>query len=157
MRTHLKLKEVDDVLGGQKAWENVDKTTSELHLPQLHRGKIVDRHSNMSEMRSHTCLFPTTPNPVGWWANDYFLVCLLYCEVIAHTDSRSKCENCANEWREVSSAINDIEYQLMRPGINFMISSAFVNIRPFTILTINRYSLTSLTIMQTHIWFDTSW
>ncbi|KAI9637617.1 uncharacterized protein MKK02DRAFT_43543 [Dioszegia hungarica] len=27
MRTHLKLKEVDDVLGGQKAWENVDKTT----------------------------------------------------------------------------------------------------------------------------------
>lgn len=30
MRTHLKLKAVDDVLGGQKAWENVDKTTSKL-------------------------------------------------------------------------------------------------------------------------------
>lgn len=29
MRTHMKLKEVDDVLGGEKAWENVDKTSSE--------------------------------------------------------------------------------------------------------------------------------
>lgn len=26
MRTHLKRKEVDDVLGGKEAWANVDKT-----------------------------------------------------------------------------------------------------------------------------------
>lgn len=29
MRTHLKRKEVDDVLGGKEAWANVDKTDSE--------------------------------------------------------------------------------------------------------------------------------
>jgi hypothetical protein len=29
MRTHLKRKQVDDVMGGKEAWANVDKTASE--------------------------------------------------------------------------------------------------------------------------------
>ena len=40
MRTHLKRKEVDDVLGGKEAWATVDKTESQsaaLHVAQLMR------------------------------------------------------------------------------------------------------------------------
>lgn len=40
MRTHLKRKEVDDVLGGKEAWANVDKTDSESITKQYDFGRF---------------------------------------------------------------------------------------------------------------------
>lgn len=42
MRTHLKRKEVDDVLGGKEAWANVDKTDSESITKQYDFGRSIN-------------------------------------------------------------------------------------------------------------------
>lgn len=67
MRTHLKLKEVDDVLGGQKAWENVDKTASELTFDLSRRSAVseADRISCLLKMRPYACIFPTITDQIS--------------------------------------------------------------------------------------------
>jgi hypothetical protein len=42
MRTHLKRKEVDDVMGGKESWANVDRTESEFCVrTRFRQGKLT--------------------------------------------------------------------------------------------------------------------
>jgi hypothetical protein len=73
MRTHLKLKEVDDVLGGQKAWENVDKTTSKSSFGLARQTRFceyevlvqeADIVSHLWEMRPYSGVLSTTTDQI---------------------------------------------------------------------------------------------
>ena len=52
MKTHLKIKEVDDVLGGKESWANVDKAQSTSRFSTLPTGESLadDTCSILSEM-----------------------------------------------------------------------------------------------------------
>lgn len=59
MRTHLERKQVDDVLGGEDAWKNVDQTDGELHSAD---GKADDQRiarsaRSVTERTSDRCRF----------------------------------------------------------------------------------------------------
>jgi hypothetical protein len=76
MRTHLKRKEVDDVLGGKEAWKNVDKTKGpssswpsidslSLHYRDIATNSHCSYPSDLSQMRRERGVLYAAPDPIG--------------------------------------------------------------------------------------------
>ena len=77
-KVYLKRKEIDDVLGGEDAWKNVDKTQGQCGLSYITYEAFVKFIvyfclSKMSEMRPSRGLLHADPNTISGRANDNLL------------------------------------------------------------------------------------
>ncbi len=74
--TNFKRKEVDDVLGGEKAWENVDQTDGGAicgHVGDRKRLHVTSLSSTVSKVRTPSSFLFSSTDTISGRANDHLL------------------------------------------------------------------------------------
>lgn len=108
-RKYMKKKEVEDILGGKGAWDNVDKTEGMLRSTQA----IAAAHAEADACKTVQCPNEKCRNHEAYWyqlqirsadepMTAFYKVSLHLPKVLAYgplTDAL-QCTQCAKEWRE---------------------------------------------------------
>lgn len=108
MRTHLERKQVDDVLGGDEAWANVDQTDGELcegvipSDPFPNDAELTD--SRLPQVpRISSSVLPSITDSICRRTHDHFLVsssARTGALSLVRALTYSKCVKCKHQWRE---------------------------------------------------------